>query len=210
MRADCQTAASGGAQINPRINPQADDNHALAADHDAMTTTDYLINGLFVLLVLRQARTRRLDTRSLVLPLVAVFFVAQNYIHTVPTAGSDLILIGTLAGAGLVLGTLSALATHVGVDGEGFPVARVGWVAGTLLVFGICSRMVFAFAVTHGAGADIRSFSIAHHLSAAAWPIALVSMAILEVSVRVVGVHLRGRRAAAVRPAATVPAGALA
>jgi hypothetical protein len=176
----------------------------------SMTITDYLINGLFVLLVLRQARERRLDTRSLVLPLVAVFFVASNYIHSLPSGGNDLVLIATLAAAGLLLGSLSALATHVRVNGEGFPVARVGWVAGALLVFGICSRMVFAFAVTHGAGADIRSFSIAHHLSAAAWPVALVSMAVLEVSVRVAGVHLRGRRAAALQPVATVPAGALA
>lgn len=176
----------------------------------AMTTTDYLINGLFVLVVLRQARTRRLDTRSLVLPLLAIVFVAHNYIHTIPTGGSDLTLISALAGAGLVLGSLAALATHVGVDGEGFAIARVGWAAGALLVFGICSRMVFAFAITHGAGADIRSFSIAHHLSAAAWPVALVSMAVLEVTVRVVAVHLRGRRAAALQPATPVPAAALA
>ena len=41
-------------------------------------------------------------------------------------------------------------------------------------------------------------------------PVALVSMAVLEVTVRVLGVHLRGRRAAALEPVATVPAGALA
>jgi hypothetical protein len=175
----------------------------------SMTTTDYLINGLFVFLVLRQARERRLDTRSLVLPLVAVFFVGSNYIHSLPTGGNDLILIATLAGAGLLLGSLSALATHVRLDREGFAVARVGWIAGALLVFGICSRMVFAFAVTNGAGAGIRSFSIAHHLSAAAWPVALVSMAVLEVSVRVLGVHFRGRRAA-LQPASAIAATALA
>jgi len=175
-----------------------------------MTTTDYLLNGLFVLLVVRQARTRRLDTRSLVLPLLAVFFVAHTYVHTIPTGGNDLILIAALAGAGLLLGSLSALTTQVGVDRDGLPVARVGWVAGFLLVFGICSRMVFVFAVNHGAGSDIRSFSIAHHLTPAAWTVALVSMAMLEVGVRVVAVHLRGRRAAMLAPATTVAAGALA
>ena len=40
--------------------------------------------------------------------------------------------------------------------------------------------------------------------------IALVSMAVLEVTVRVVAVHLRGRRAAALQPATPVPAAALA
>ena len=55
-----------------------------------MTTTDYLINGLFVLVVLRQSRERVLDRRSIVVPLVLVFFVAQMYLHSIPTAGNDL------------------------------------------------------------------------------------------------------------------------
>jgi hypothetical protein len=92
------------------------------------------------------------------------------------------------------LGLLSGFATHVRAGSEGFALARVGWVAAALLVAGISSRIVFAFVVTHGAEPAIRSFSIAHQISAAAWPVALVSMAICEVTVRVVTVQLRGRR----------------
>src|ERR1700686_1860684 len=159
-----------------------------------MSITDYLINGAFILLVVKQARERRLDRRALVIPLVMVFFGAQQYLHTIPTTGNDLVLIGALATAGVSLGLLSGFATHVRAGSEGFALARVGWVAGALLVAGISSRIVFAFVVTHGAEPAIRGFSIAHQISAAAWPVALVSMAVCEVTVRVVTVQLRGRR----------------
>jgi hypothetical protein len=89
---------------------------------------------------------------------------------------------------------MSGFATHVRAGREGFALARVGWVAGALLVAGISSRIVFAFVVTHGAEPAIRTFSIAHQVSAAAWPVALVFMAICEVTARVVTVQLRGRR----------------
>jgi hypothetical protein len=158
-----------------------------------MTTTDYLINAGFIFMVCLQARERRLDRRALVIPLVLLFFVAQQYLHTIPTTGNDLVLIGLLAGAGLSLGLLSAFATHLRLGSDGFALARVGWVAGALLIAGISSRVVFAFVVTHGAEPAIRSFSIAHQISAAGWPVALVSMAICEVTVRVVTVYLRGR-----------------
>ena len=64
-----------------------------------------------------------------------------------------------------------------------------------LLIAGISSRMVFEFAVSHGARHAVASFSIAHQIGAAAWPVALVSMAVLEIAARVVIVHLRGREA---------------
>jgi len=159
-----------------------------------MTTTDYLVNAAFVFVVLRQARERRLDARSLVVPLVAVFFVAQRYVHSIPSAGNDLVLVGLLASVGLALGVLCGLATHVRAGSDGLALARVGWLAGGLLIAGICARMVFVFAVTHGAEPAIRGFSVAHQIGAAAWPVALVSMGLCEVTARLVIVHLRGRR----------------
>lgn len=158
-----------------------------------MSTTDYLMNAGFVVMVIMQARERQLDRRALVVPLVLVFFAAQQYLHTIPVAGNDLVLVALLASAGLSLGLLSGFATHVRPGSDGFALARVGWLAGFLLVAGIGSRMVFAFAATHGAGPAIDKFSIAHNISLAAWPAALVSMAICEVTVRVVTVYLRGR-----------------
>jgi hypothetical protein len=174
-----------------------------------MTTTDYLINAMFILIVVRQSRERRLDLRSFVLPMVAVFWVAHMYVRSIPTAGNDLVLISALATLGLTLGVLGGFATHVRAGSDGVALACVGWLAGGLLIAGISARLVFAVAVSQGAKPAIASFSIAHHLGAAAWPVALVSMAILEVTARVVTVQLRGRRLTATpsAPANAIGAG---
>ena len=173
-----------------------------------MTTTDYLINAVFVFVVLRQARERQLDVRGLVAPLVVVFFVARLYVHSLPSAGNDLVLVALLASVGLALGVLCGLATHVRVGGDGVALARVGWLAGGLLIAGICARMVFVFALSHGAEPAIRGFSIAHQIDAAAWPVALVSMGLCEVTARLVTVQLRGRRLRATQPPVALAAGA--
>lgn len=160
-----------------------------------MTTTDYIINALFVFVVLRQAHERKLDRRSLLGPLAAVAFVAFNFVHSIPTSGNDLVFAGLLALGGLTLGVLSGFATSVRSDGDGNAYARVGWIAGFLLIAGIGSRLAFAFALSHGAGPAVRDFSISHQISATAWPLALVAMALLEVTTRLAVVHLRGLRA---------------
>ena len=158
-----------------------------------MTITDYLINAVFVLIVVRQARERELDLRGLLIPLAVVAYVAHIYVHSIPTAGNDLLLVGTLGAVGLTLGVASGIATHVRAGENGFAVARVGWLAGALLIAGISSRLVFVFAIHHGARHAVASFSMAHQIDAAAWPVALVLMALLEVATRIAIVHLRGR-----------------
>ena len=161
----------------------------------AMRTTDYLINAVFVLIVFRQARERELDRRSVIIPLAIVAYVAHLYVRSIPTVGNDLVLIAALGTVGLALGVASGFATHVRAGENGLAVARVGWIAGGLLIAGIGSRMVFAFALSHGARHAVASFSYAHQISAAAWPVALVLMALLEVSTRIAIVQLRGRHA---------------
>jgi len=42
-----------------------------------MTTTDYLINAVFVLIVLSQPREREFDRRSFIIPLAVVAYVAH-------------------------------------------------------------------------------------------------------------------------------------
>src|SRR5579859_5528090 len=154
-----------------------------------MTTTDYLLNAAFVLLVLRQATERKLDRRSVTVPLILMFFVGSLYLHTLPTAGNDLFVIGGLVLVGLTLGVAGGLATEVRASG-GVALARVGWIAGGLLVLGIGARMAFAFAVGHGLEPAVRTFSIDHQIDAAAWPVALVLMALIEVGVRIAIVQI--------------------
>ena len=170
----------------------------------AMTNTDYLINAVFVLIVFRQARERELDRRSVIIPLGIVAYVARLYVHSIPTAGNDLVLIGALGAVGLSLGIASGFATHVRAGENGLAVAQVGWIAGALLIVGIGSRMVFAFALSHGAHHAVATFSIAHQIGASAWPVALVMMALLEVSTRIAIVQLRGRHA--MQSSVTIPA----
>jgi hypothetical protein len=172
----------------------------------AMTTTDYLINAVFVLIVFRQARERELDLRSVLVPLAIVAYVAHLYVRSIPTAGNDLLLIGALGTVGLGLGVASGFVTHVRAGENGLAVARVGWIAGALLIAGIGSRMVFAFVLSHGARHAVASFSMAHHIGAAAWPVALVMMALTEVSTRIAIVQLRGRRAMQVTSSAVAAA----
>jgi len=160
-----------------------------------MTITDYLINAVFVVIVFRQARERELDRRSVIIPLAILAYVAHMYVRSIPTAGNDFVLIGALGAIGLTLGIASGFATHVRAGENGLAVARVGWIAAALLIAGIGSRIVFAFAITHGARHAVASFSSAHQIGAAAWPVALVLMAILEVSTRIAIVQLRGRHA---------------
>ncbi len=181
-------------EINRRFNPRADDNEPPRFDHGGMTTTEYLLNAAFVLLVLRQARERELDRRSVVVPLILMFFVGSQYLHSLPTAGNDLVLIVLLAAIGLMLGLFGGLATRVRAGGNGVALARVGWIAGGLLVAGIGARIAFAFAVAHGFEPAVRSFSITHQISAAAWPVALVLMALIEVGARIAVVQVRARR----------------
>src|SRR5437764_12025419 len=145
-----------------------------------MRTTDYLINAGFVLIVFRQARECELDRRSVIIPLAVVAYVAHLYVHSIPTAGNDLILIGALGAVGLTLGVASGVATHVRAGENGLAVARVGWIAGALLIAGIGSRMVFAFALSHGARHAVASFSYTHQIGPAAWPVALVLIGLLE------------------------------
>jgi hypothetical protein len=135
-----------------------------------------------------------LDRRSVIVPLMLMLFVGSQYLHTVPTAGNDLLLIAMLAAIGLTFGVVGGFATHLRAGKDGVALARVGWIAGGLLVLGIGARMVFAFAVAHGFEPAVRSFSIAHHVGAPAWPVALVLMALVEVGSRIAVVQIRRSR----------------
>jgi hypothetical protein len=167
----------------------------------AMTTTDYIINAALIFMVFHQMRDKELDIRSALIPLGLVFGIGQHYLTTLPTAGNDIVLIGLLAVVGISLGIASGFATSVRAGDNGNAVARVSWRAAGLLLVGICARMAFVFAVKNGAGHAIASFSAANHVTAAAWPVALVSMAILEVVVRILVVQVRGRQTMAGQPA---------
>ncbi len=59
-------------QLNPRFHPRGDVDRGVGEHDRCMTTTDYLIDGALVLLVLLQIKERPLTDRLLVRPLIIV------------------------------------------------------------------------------------------------------------------------------------------
>ena len=176
-----------------------------------MNATDYLINAILVLLVLRQVRETRLTWQILLLPVLIVIGAACYYLRSVPTAGNDLLLDVTLAAAGATLGGLCALFTHLRRGADGTPLSRAGWAAAILWVVGIGARMGFAWAISHGAAPAIEQFSASHSITSVdAWVAALFLMALAEVVTRLAVLWARSRRlpATGAGPVAAVPAAA--
>lgn len=163
----------------------------------SMSTTDYLVNAVLVLLVIRQIRGSKLDLVNLVLPLVIVAAVGFQFLRSIPTAGNDLVLIAVLTGAGVLLGSGAAATTRLRLGTDGVPFAKAGAVAAVLWVVGIGFRMAFAYFSGHGAGPDIDRFSAQHAItSGQAWVAGLVLMALGEVVARMLVLRIRGHRLA--------------
>jgi hypothetical protein len=165
-----------------------------------MTITDYLFNVALISLVVVQIRGHKITRARLVFPVVATIWVGLQFLHAVPTAGSDLALEVTLAVVGGTLGVLAGLATAVTRRGEG-AFAKAGFAAAILWVLGIGARMAFSIWVTHGGEPAVAHFSVVHHItSGAAWTAALVLMALAEVVSRTGVIWLKTRNTGAVIP----------
>ena len=147
-----------------------------------MTTTDYLIDSALVLLVLLQIKERPLTTHALVRPLIIVAIAAVTYVHGIPTAGNDLVLVALLALLGLGIGVASGQTVLMRRGPGGEVLARSGWASGVFWVLGMGSRFAFAVWVSHGGAATIGQFSAQHAItSGEAWTVALLAMAVFEV-----------------------------
>jgi hypothetical protein len=169
-----------------------------------MTFTDYLFDSLLVLLVFRQLREARLDTKSVLLPLGIIAWVVRTYLHTIPTGRNDLVLVVALTVVGIAFGLISALTTRVRSDGGRFALVKAGWIAAGVWVLSMGSRFAFAVWASHGGGPSLVRFSVAHHLDLTVWTAALVLMALGEVLARTGVLYFRCRRALAQTPAITL------
>jgi hypothetical protein len=159
-----------------------------------MTTTDYLIDSVLVLLVLFQIKERTLTTRTLVRPLVIVGIAVANYLHGIPTAGNDLVLVAILAIAGSAIGLASAETALMRVGDDGDVLARAGWASGFFWVLGMGSRFAFIVWLTHSGDSSLAHFSAQHAITASAWTVALLAMAVCEVLSRSALMALRRQR----------------
>ncbi|MCK9894803.1 hypothetical protein [Frankia sp. AgB32] len=156
-----------------------------------MTTTDWILDIVLILVVLRQVREARVDLRFVLLPLGIVSWSAHTYLHSVPTAGNDLVLIALFTLVGTVLGVTGGLATRVRHDGT-HPLARAGATAVVLWLVGMGGRLVFQIWASHGGGATLARFSAAHDITTEqAWVTALLLMAFAEVATRIGTIVIR-------------------
>jgi len=159
-----------------------------------MTFTDYLVDSLLVLVVLRQLRESRLDLRAVLLPLGIIAWVAFSYLDALPTSGSSLLLIGGLALVGITLGALGARFTRVRSDGGRYALVKAGAVSAALWVGSMGARFAFAIWASHGGGPDLYRFSLAHGIDLNAWTDGLILMALGEAVTRMGLLVLRARR----------------
>jgi hypothetical protein len=150
-----------------------------------MTTTDYLIDSTLVLLVLLQLKERELTTRTLIRPLILLSIAVVIYLHGIPTAGNDLVLVGAFALAGTLIGTASGWTVLMRRGADGAVLARAAWASAFFWVLGMGGRFAFAFWTSHGGASTVGSFSASHAItSAEAWTAALLAMAVFEVCSR--------------------------
>jgi hypothetical protein len=173
-----------------------------------MTTTEWITDIALLLLVLRQIREARLTLTQLAIPLAIVAYVAHHYLHSIPTAGNDLVLILTLVAVGATLGIAGGIYTRVRVDGPA-TLVQAGVISAALWVIGMSARMGFQLWSQNGGAGSIERFSVAHQITSdQAWVAALVLMALTEVVTRLATIVYRGQtaRRAATGATATVPA----
>lgn len=169
-----------------------------------MTIFDYLLNIALVALVVLQVRGRRLDRRGLLLPLVLVAWAASQYLHGIPTAGNDRLLVAAGVVTGSALGVASAGLTRLDVDSDGVTVARATLGAAALWVLGIGGRMGFSLYMQHGGAPTVIRFSHAHQLTGSGWVTGMVLMAFVEVASRTFVLWMRSHRGTFLRPSLAV------
>jgi hypothetical protein len=159
-----------------------------------MTTLDYILDSALVLLVLLQLKERELKTRTLLRPLVIVGIAVANYLHGIPTAGNDLVLVAVLASIGAAIGVASGQTVMMRAGSHGEVLARSGWLSAIFWVLGMGSRFAFIVWITHSGAGSLASFSAQHSItSPEAWTVALLAMAVFEVAGRTLVLVARRR-----------------
>jgi hypothetical protein len=168
--------------FHPQIDLGADVRASPRREDARMSTTDYIIDSLLVLLVLLQIKERKLTTNTLVRPLVIVGVAVLSYLHGIPTAGNDLVLVAVLALLGALIGIASGRTVRMRLGPNGEVLARSGWASAFFWVLGMGSRFAFIIWITHGGAATIGQFSAQHSITGQeAWTVALLAMAVFEV-----------------------------
>lgn len=151
-----------------------------------MSTLDYLIALLALALILSNMRRHELTDRRLRRPVIIATAICVLFLHGVPAAGADGLLVAFGVLAGVVCGGVSALATRVERDeAAGVVLAAATPLAVGVTTFAFGGRLAFAVAATHGLGPAIARFSSQAGIhSQQAWVASLILMAAADLLVR--------------------------
>lgn len=117
-----------------------------------MSAFDYLFPLLLILSVVRQVRGKHLTLFGLAWPVGLVIWAAITYLHGMPTAANDLILVIASAATGLVLGSLAGVFTIIYRRSDGVLMAKATAVTLVLWVLGTIGRLVFGLYALNGGG----------------------------------------------------------
>jgi hypothetical protein len=158
-----------------------------------MSTEDFIVDILLIIVIFRQLRARTYTARTAVLPMALVVWAGFHYLAGFDVGGNDLWLIAILTVVGLVLGLASGATTLMWRDRSGQVLGKVGLWACVTWIIGMGFRFAFAlYANTDAGDRAIGSFSRHHAItSSQAWTTALVLMAFAEVISRVVLLQVR-------------------
>ncbi len=151
-----------------------------------MNSFDYILGVVLLGFVLWNMRPHELTDRRLRRPLIIAAAICVSFLHGVPIAGADGVLVALGILAGLACGAVSARFTRVEPDERsGVIIAAASPLAIGVTAAAFVARMAFAVAATNGLGPAIARFSsqVGIH-SAQAWVAALVLMAATDLSVR--------------------------
>src|SRR3954468_23070255 len=81
-----------------------------------MSTTDYVVDILLIVVIFRQLRERPYTLRTTILPIGIMVWAGFHYLRGFDIAGNDLVLITLLALSGLALGAASGATTFMWLD----------------------------------------------------------------------------------------------
>jgi hypothetical protein len=163
-----------------------------------MSTTDYVVDILLIVVIFRQIRVQPYTARNAIVPLAIVVWAGTHYLRGFHVAGNDIALIAILTLCGLALGFASAMTTKMWRDDGGRVLGRVGFYACLAWIVGMGFRFLFAvYASSHGGGIKVAEFSRDHAIiGSEVWTTALVFMAFAEVLSRVAILQVRRMRLA--------------
>jgi hypothetical protein len=123
-----------------------------------VSVTDYVIDILLILVILRAVRPHPLTPRAALLPLILLAVAGIIYLRPITLRGNDLALILILTAVGIVLGVLSGLPDRIWQGQDQQLLSRAVAVSVIVWIIGMGFRFGFPYYAYHGGGPGHGSF----------------------------------------------------